>query len=442
MHRDFKKILTAWRTHPLRMPLIVRGARQVGKTFIIEAFGRKNFQNVVTINFETEPAYLQAFTAMKPRSIIMQLELVCKQAIVPGNTLLFLDEIQQCPKALQSLRYFKEQLPELHIIAAGSLLEFAIHEEGFSFPVGRVEFAKLYPLSFGEFLDATGNSALREALASFDLSHPPPQAIHEHCLNKLKDYYVIGGMPASVVAFLNAHSYLDVKRMQKALWEAFENDFGKYAKHTQFRYLKKVYEEAPKLIGSHVKYNRIDPDLPNPSREMKRAIDLLRLAGLVHPVFATSANSPLAVATKSSIFKLLFLDIGLVEQLLDIDPQYAGFMTGPLAEQFVGQELLASSDAILDSRLFFWVREKTNSSAEVDYLCVHKNVVYPIEVKAGRAGKLRSLHIFLREKQAPFGIKISRDPLGWDDRILSVPLYMVAHLPRLIESAQAQKKND
>ncbi len=300
MKRDFRKILSLWKRHPLRKPLIVRGARQVGKTFIIEVFGREEFANLVTLNFEVDSAYQGCFESMDPYVIVGQIELLTQQKIVPGETLLFLAEIQLCPKALQSLRYFKEQLNELHVIAAGSLLEFAIQEEDFSFPVGRVQFAKLYPLSFGEFLDSNGDSSLREALHTYDVSQPPPPAIHEHMLN--------------------------------------------------------------------------------------------------------------------------------------IDPQHPGLMVGPLAEQFVGQEILAISDPLLDEHLFFWTREKVGSSAEVDYIISYENTVFPIEVKAGKAGRLKSLQVFLQEKRAHFGIKISQEPLSWDDHILTIPFYLIEHIYRLIAS--------
>lgn len=174
-----------------------------------------------------------------------QIELISRQKIIPGKTLLFLDEIQQCPNALQALRYFKEKLPELHLIAAGSLLEFAIRDENFSFPVGRVQFARLYPLSFEEYLDACGDNALAKELYSYDLVSSPPEALHHHLLNRIKEYFIIGGMPAAILAFLKTNSYLEVKYVQKALWDAFESDFGKYAKQSQHRHLKKIFEEVP-----------------------------------------------------------------------------------------------------------------------------------------------------------------------------------------------------
>lgn len=433
MQRNFRKILLEWKNHPLRTPLIVRGARQVGKTFSIQAFGTSEFKNLITINFEANPNYQECFETMEPQSIVNEIELISQQKIIPGETLLFLDEIQQCPKALQSLRYFKEKLSDLHVIAAGSLLEFAIRDENFSFPVGRVQFVRLYPLSFEEYLIACGDVALKETLYTYDCSVMPSVAVHNYLLNRVKEYFIVGGMPASILAFLETKSYLETKYVQKALWDAFESDFGKYANKLQHRYLKRIFGEVPRLLGDHVKYSRIDPELPNPARDMKQAIELLRLAGLLCPISATSAGDlPLLSGLKETIFKLLFLDIGLVEQVMDIDPQNPGLMTGPLAEQFVGQEFLATSDPHLDMRLFFWTRQ--SGSAEVDYLFPHHGVVYPIEVKAGKSGKLKSLHLFVEEKKSPFGIKISQEPLGWDRGVLSVPFYLTSHLRRLIDS--------
>jgi uncharacterized protein len=435
MQRIFKKTLHKWKNSPTRLPLIVRGARQVGKTFIIEAFGKEEFTNCVTINFESSSLFRQCFETFDPRSILGQIELLTRQKIIPGETLLFLDEIQQCPKALQSLRYFKEQLPELHLIAAGSLLEFTVRDEDFSYPVGRVQFAKLFPLSFEEFLIGLGESPLQAALASFDIANPPPPAIHAQLLEKMKDYFIVGGMPASVVTFLKTRSYLDVKYAQKALWDAFEADFGKYATKTQHRYLKKIFEESPKLIGDHVKYSRIDPELPNPARSMKIAFELLKLAGILHPINATTAEGlPLLATEKQHVFKVVFLDIGLIEQVMNIDPQDSGLMTGALAEQFVGQELMATSDPFLEERLFFWTREKISSSAEVDYVIAYKGRIFPVEVKAGKTGKLRSLRVFMEEKKSLFGIKISQDAMKWEKNILSIPFYMVSHLSRLIDA--------
>lgn len=432
MRRDIQKIFLKWKDHPFRMPLIVRGARQVGKTYAIETFGKEAFDTVFTLNLEISTQYHACFESLEPKEILRSLELLSRQAIIPGKTLLFLDEIQQCPKALQSLRYFKERLPELHVIAAGSLLEFAIQEENFSFPVGRVQFARLYPLSFEEFLEASGDISLRQELSSFHITRPPPRALHEHLLARLQEYFVIGGMPQVMQTYLLGKSFLEARYIQKSLWDTYENDFAKYAPKTSHRHLKKVFMEAPHLIGEHIKYSRIDAELPNPAREIKRAMELLKLAGLVHPISATTAGSiPLLSGKKASIFKLLFLDIGLVQQAMDLDPQFPGNMAGPLAEQYVGQELLAAEDPLLERELFFWLRDK--SSAEVDYVISRKNAVFPIEVKAGKWGKLKSLQLFLKEKKSPIGIKISSEPLEKRGNFLSLPFYLTSHLFRLVD---------
>ncbi|MBI5346106.1 MAG: ATP-binding protein [Chlamydiae bacterium] len=437
MERELKKVLIKWKNSPLRAPLIVRGARQVGKTYIIQDFGKSEFKDIVTINFETSSTFHRCFDVMDAVAIINEIELILNIRIIPQETLLFLDEIQQCPKALQALRYFKENLPDLHVIAAGSLLEFALHDDDFSFPVGRVQFVRFYPLSFEEYLHACKETSLKEKLYEFDLKSLPPASLHLHLMNRINEYFVVGGMPSVVLAYLNTRSFLEAKYVQKGLWDSFENDFGKYAQKFQHRHLKKIFTEVPRLIGSHVKYSRIDPDLPNPARDMKRAIELLKLAGLLHVISASSAGSvPLLYGLKENIFKMIFLDIGLVEQAMNIDPNFPGLMSGPLAEQFVGQEFLATSDPFLETKLFFWTREQ--SSAEVDYLIEHKGIIYPIEVKSGTSGKLKSLQIFLNEKKAPFGIKISQEPLNFSKNILSVPFYLIAHLRRLIDSINRQ----
>ncbi len=442
MKRFFTNTLLKWKESPLRTPLIVRGARQVGKTFSIQAFGRDFFQKTICVNFESTPIFKDCFDILEPRSILNKIDLTTQQPIIPGTTLLFFDEIQQCPRALQSLRYFKEEMPELHVIAAGSLIEFAIKEEDFSFPVGRVQFATMHPLSFEEFLLARGDERLQEALASFNGNNPPPLVFHNLLLERLREYFFVGGMPVSSLALLKTGSLLEVQYAQKALWDSFEADFGKYAQKSQCRYLKTIFAHIPRLIGTHVKYSRIDPDLPNPAREMKLAMELLRRAGLLQPISATSAGGlPLLAGLKETIFKLLFLDIGLVSQVMGVEggrmapvmagPDTSGLMAGPLAEQFVGQELVAASDPLLDTHLFFWTRD--HGVSEVDYLFVNEGKVYPVEVKAGKAGKLKSLRLFMEEKKAPVGIKISQEPLSWDGSILAVPLYLTAHLPRLLK---------
>jgi len=441
MERAFSQVLLRWKKDPLRTPLIVRGARQVGKTYIIQAFGEGEFSHLVTINFEASPLYKACFETMDPVEIIRQLELLSKQPIRPEETLLFLDEIQQCPQALQALRYFKEKLPQLHVIAAGSLLEFSLKMENFSFPVGRVQFARLYPMSFEEFLLAKGEQTLVKTLPSFSWKTPPPAPIHLKLLELVKEYFQCGGMPAAVQTYIQTTSTLETLYVQRSLWESFAADFGKYASQAQHRHLRKIFEEVPRLVGDIVKYNRIDPELSNPAREIKHALESLKLAGLVHPIIATSGGSlPLQMGAKDHLFKLLFLDIGLVHQTMETVSSTPHLLNGPLAEQFVGQEIMAYTDPRLEEKLYFWMREK--GDAEVDYLISHQNRVIPIEVKSGKTGKLKSLHVFLEEKKTPFGLKISQENLARHQRILSVPFYLIGHLHRLLDEAIELKSRE
>lgn len=433
MKRKFLKLLHEWKSHPLRKPLIVRGARQVGKTYVIEEFGNEAFENCLTINFEASPQFHGCFNELDPLLIIRQLELLAKQKIIPGKILLFLDEIQQCPKALQSLRYFYEKLPALHVIAAGSLLEFTIQDKNFSFPVGRIQFAKLYPFSFEEFLEAKGETELRQTLQAYTVKDSPPESIHDHLMKAVREYFIVGGMPSCITTYLKIPSFLEVKYAQQAIVKTYENDFGKYASQTQHRHLRRIFQEVPRMVGTHIKYKNIDPELPNPARDIKRAMELLQLAGILHPIFATSAGGvPLIAGLKETIFKLLFLDIGLIENILNIDPSHPDLMKGGIAEQFVGQEFLANADPQLDFPLFFWSR--SGGTAEVDYLWVEGKYVIPIEVKAGKSGKFRSLKLFLEEKKSPFGVTISEHPLHFSDRILYLPFYLISQLPRMVKN--------
>jgi predicted AAA+ superfamily ATPase len=430
MKRDFEKTLLSWKENSMRTPLIVRGARQVGKTYAIQQFGQAHFDQVISINFEASPEFHKCFETMNPQEILAQIELLSQKKIAPQKTLLFLDEIQNCPNAIQSLRYFKENRPDLHVIGAGSLLEFSL--QNLSFPVGRVQFGRMFPLSFGEYLDGLGDQELRKSLEKCTLETPPSAAVHDFLLKKVRDFFAVGGMPNAVHAFIKTGSFLEVSYIQKALMDAFESDFGKYAKKSQHRHLKKIFQQAPQLIGSHIKYSRIDPELPNPAREIKQAIERLKLAGLIHPIRATSAGSaPLLSGLKETLFKLIFLDVGLLYQGMQTDPLHPGLMSGPLAEQFVGQELLASMDPFLPEELFFWNRP--NGDAEVDYLIAQEGLIYPIEVKAGKTGKLKSLQIFLKEKKAPFGIKVSTAPLAFERNIMNIPFYLVNQIKRLIK---------
>jgi len=438
MFRLLEDKLKAWKADSFRMPLLLRGARQVGKSYLVEKFGQENFETVVIINFDANPEYCACFEALDPQLIIQKIELISNQIITPGKTLLFLDEIQNCPKAIMSLRYFKEKWPLLHVIGAGSLLEFALEDQDFSFPVGRVQFIYIRPLSFKEFLLANNTVHLPGLIEKTSLKNPIEDVVHDHLIKYVKQYYLVGGMPAAIAVFLKTKSFLKSREMQAIILQTYQNDFGKYAKKNDLGYLQLLFEKIPNLIGQQIKYSKIDPEVN--ARELKKALRLLGQAGILHQVHATSAAGiPLKFHQNEQKFKMLFLDIGLIQQVNQIDPEkiwvedLTQINAGMMAEQFVGQEFLSSGEFYEERDLFFWEREKSGSDAEVDYIISIGSQIIPVEVKAGKSGKLRSLKLFMEEKKSPLGIRISQSPLSYQDNILSIPFYMIDQIPRLVK---------
>lgn len=433
MKRDLEKYLIEWKSSSRRYPLLLRGARQVGKTYLIEQLG-KHFDTFEMVNFESQPEAMACFETLKAQEIIQKLELLTKRPIRSGKTLLFLDEIQACPKAISALRYFKENMPDLHVVGAGSLLEFALIQGKFSFPVGRVQFVYLKPLSFKEFSSNLG--ADREEIECSTLENPLSETSHLAWIQRTKEYFLVGGMPAVVNEFSLTKSFLDTVRIQDLLLATYRADFNKYATEAEQKYLRLVFDSISRQIGKQFQYSEIDPHMR--SRELKCSIEQLGWAGILHTVLATSASGvPLSAQTKRNKFKPLFLDIGLVQRSLRVDPEQAMFSdlvqlhSGALAEQFVGQEFLAYADFFREEQLFFWEREKKGSSAEVDYVIELGSHIIPVEVKAGAYGHLKSLSQFIQEKKSPFGIRISQRPLSFDGGILSIPLYMIDQIPKL-----------
>jgi predicted AAA+ superfamily ATPase len=440
MRRDVEKELVKWKEKEDRTPLIIRGARQVGKSFTVESFGKTNFQDLLVVNFEEKPEARACFETLDVQTILKQLGYLYGARITPGSTLLFLDEIQLCPQAIKSLRYFKEKLPSLHVIAAGSLLEFVLEDEEtpISFPVGRVRFLNMKPLSFREFLEAIGQGQWNEALEKVDLEHPLSETFHSHLMSFVRDFFLVGGMPAAITAYINSQSYVEALYEQKALLDIYRLDFAKYGKKKEFIHLQRLFEACPEFVAKHFRYSKIDPESTNPSRDYKYALRKLHQANLISPVLATAANGiPLKAEENEKKFKLLFLDIGLLQCSLEIDPtlntltSFHQVNAGALAEQFVGQELLAYGDCYLDSHLFFWETEKSGH-AEVDFITNYHGRVVPIEVKAGKSGRLASLRLFLEKKSIPLGLHISTNSLEFKNQILSVPFYLIKEIPRLL----------
>jgi len=439
MRRDIEKELISWKSQKEKYPLIIRGARQVGKSYLVETFGKTHFQNNVVVNLEFQPQLKDCFKSLDPSEIINKLQLLLGVQIKEDNTLLFLDEIQECPQAIMSLRYFKEKMPKLAVIAAGSLLEFAMRSPDFKMPVGRVQFLYLEPLSFSEYLDATSNQNLRKFLSDVKLTDSIDDVIHKKLLELLRIYIIVGGLPAVLNEYLSSKDFMNCQRIQTALLQTYRSDFGKYAKISQHKYLQKVFDTTPRMAGQRIKYSNIDPDTR--SRDLKNALNLLTLAGIVRPIYLTKASGlPLGAQINEQRFKLNFLDVGLMQNScglqgrLSMEEDFMQINAGSVAEQFVGQELTAYSDRHQQASLYFWAREKKGSMAEVDYVINIGSDIFPVEVKSGKEGRLKSLRMFIEEKKSRLGIRFSQDKLSYYDKILSIPLYMVEQLPRLAES--------
>lgn len=438
MDRACLSSLIHWKDMPGRKPLLVRGARQVGKTYSVETFGKAHFENTVSINFELQPIFKNCFVDLDPLKIVDAISILSQQTIIPGKTLLFLDEIQACPQAIVALRYFKEKFQNLHVIAAGSLLEFALRSENLSMPVGRIDSLYVKPLSFKEYLKVRGYPQLLDRLHQIQLNEDLNSAVFMQTEALLREYFVTGGMPETVADFIEHKQLNRCQRIQASILETYRNDFGKYARESRHKYLEKMVEKAPGMIATQFRYSIVDPHMK--SRDLKYALSDLTDAGLIYPVHSTAAAGlPLSAQINEKKFKLLFLDIGLVQQAngleaeLFLNKDLMQINHGQLVEQFVGQELLAYGPDYQRTALFYWDRDKPGSTAEVDYIINIGDTIIPIEVKAGKTGSLKSLHSFMQLKRSPLGVRLSMKPLALMNNVLSVPLFMVHELPRLIK---------
>ena len=431
MHRDVLDNLRAWKADASRMPLILRGARQVGKSWLARELG-KEFPGFVEINFDREPELSSLFEhSVVPEKLLSLISNYVGKPIIPGKTLLFLDEIQNCPRALAALRYLFEEMPALHVLGAGSLLEFELCR--LPVPVGRVSFLHVHPLSFGEYLCALGKQSLRAMLIENELQ-PLPAALHLMLSDHVRDYTLVGGMPQVVQDFIEHRDLSRSRGLQSSLIQTYQQDFNKYAKVHQIKYLKKVFDAIPFQVGNKFKYVSVSRE--HRSRELSEALELLCMAGIADKVHHSSGNgTPLRAQIDLKRFKVTFFDVGLILRMLKIDhrpvllePNIGSLRDGAIAELFVAQQIRAHADPREEFRLHYWHREARASNAEIDFLIELDGKVLPVEVKSGSVGRMKSLGLFLKEKAAPLGIKISAHPFSRHDKVLSVPFYGVEAL--------------
>lgn len=433
MKRTVLHELKKWKSDTRHKPLLIRGARQVGKTYIVRQFS-KEFKDYVEVNFELYPEAKKIFEHdLDPERIIRDLSAFTRKKITPGDSLLFFDEIQEAPVAISALRYFYEMLPQLHVIAAGSLLDFEL--ENIGLPVGRVASIYMHPLSFMEFLAAKNEGLLIETMLDHDETSELNEALHNKLLLLLGEYMTVGGMPEAAASFVENSDFNRCFKIHRTIIDAFRQDFHKYANKYQVKYVELLFNSIPGFLGKKFKYSNIPGEYRK--RELMPALELLVKAGVAARIIHSSGQGiPLAAAAKEELFKVFFLDIALSQSVLGsdmaswlLDPKITFVNKGGLTEAFVGQELLAYSTPDRKNDLFYWQREERASNAEVDYLIQDKDIIIPIEVKSGGAGHLKSLRLFLDEHaKSPYGVRFSVSNFFIDNDIRSYPLYAVVKL--------------
>lgn len=428
--RRIDKVLAAWKVAEERKPLLLRGARQVGKTSAVRHIAQ-SFDYFAEVDFNERADLHYLFDgSYSPQDICRLLSVHLQVPITEGRTLLFFDEIQACPQAINRLRYFYEKCPGMHVIAAGSLLEFAL-ESLPSYGVGRIRSIFMYPFGYEEFLLATGNEGLASMINAASPQNPLPTAIHEQALRLLRVFLVLGGMPAVVARYCDDGDILECQNILGDLVISFRDDFAKYRRRVPSSRIDAVFRSvAEQGLGKFV-FNRINA--PINVEQARAALDTLIMAGLVYPVTHTSANGiPLGAEIDEKYRRMVMFDTGLLQRVLGLDiselfssSDMQVINRGAIAETFVATELVKAASCYAPQPLYCWHREKPGSNAEVDFVVQAGSAVYPIEVKAGTKGSMQSMRIFLQSKGLSNGIRTSLENFGAFGNVLIYPLYAI-----------------
>lgn len=448
--------LTEWAQREEHKPLLLRGARQIGKSTAVRHLGEQ-FEHFVEINFEKQPTFKSLFEKdLDVKRIVPLISAMAKTPVTAGKALLFLDEIQDCPQAIMALRYFREDMPDLHVIAAGSLLEFALDELP-TFGVGRIHSMYMYPMTFDEFLLANGEGLLLELRNQATAAEPLDDIIYSQLVDHLRTYMLVGGMPESVAKWVTTHDYLQCQEIQDDILTGYEDDFPKYRKKVDPVLLRQTMRSAAVQATKKFVYAQVPGSYT--SAEVKKALDMLTKAGIIIPVVHTSANGlPLGDESDQSIRKMLLLDTGLMLRLLnmtmgDVTDITTHILTstaaelvnkGSIAEMLAGLEYLHYLSPHLRHEQFYWVRQAKNSLAEIDYVLPLQSQVVPMEVKAGVQGGMKSLWDFMREKKLTRAVRCSLENFGSFDytdakadgttrHVTICPLYAVSQIGRLMK---------
>lgn len=427
--RIIDRYLSEWATRPVHKPILLRGARQVGKSTAVRHLG-ESFKYYVEINLEKQSNYIDLFKKdLDVTRIVPQMAAMCGTPIVPNETLLFIDEIQESQEAIMALRYFKEDMPNLHVIAAGSLLEFVLDEIS-TFGVGRIHSMYMFPMTFDEFLLANGEQLLLDARGQANIDAPLPTPLHEKLIGLMRTFMLVGGMPESVVKWVQTHDFLQCQEVQDDIITGYEADFPKYKKKVDPQLLIATMKSAATQATKKFVYSRVPGEYK--TAEVKKALDLLVKAGILVPVTHSSGNGlPLGDESDESIRKILLLDTGLMLRLLNMTMGDTSAITaqiltataadlvnkGPMAEMLAGLELLHYLTPNLHHDLYYWVKQAKNSTAEIDYLLSQDMKVLPFEVKAGVQGGMKSLWDFMREKKLEQAVRCSLENFGKFDYV-------------------------
>jgi predicted AAA+ superfamily ATPase len=426
--RKIDEELQIWRNQPDRKLLMLRGARQVGKSSAVRHLA-KSFDYFIEVNFDENPSYAALFEqSLSPREVCEQLSLLTQTPIVEGKTLVFFDEIQSCIPAISALRYFYEKMPALHVIAAGSLLEFALSEVP-SYGVGRVRSLFMYPFSFQEFLQANGESGLIVYVTESGFAKALPELIHEKLISYLKKFLVIGGMPEAVSSYVRNGNMLEVQRILDDLVISIEADFAKFRNRVPAIRIREVFNSVVQQVGNKFTYTFGNSSLT--ILQVKQALDLLTLAGLIYPVTHSSCNGlPLGAEINIKKRKFLLFDTGIFQRILGLniaelllENDFSVINKGNMAELYVGLEWIKNTSCYENWDLHYWQRESKNAQSEVDYVVQNKGQILPIEVKSGTKGAMQSIYLFLQEKNLNKGIRTSLENFGQIPNVQIIPLY-------------------
>ncbi|WP_082030848.1 ATP-binding protein [Prevotella pectinovora] len=453
IQRNIDVELLEWKNNPMRKPLLLRGARQVGKSSAVRHFG-KEFKYFAEVNFERHKAVKTFFQGdIDIRLIAQKIAKYINVPIEEGETLLFLDEIQECPEAIMALRFFKEDYPGLHVIAAGSLLGFTLQELP-TYGVGRIHTLFMYPMTFDEFLKANDENGLIDMKGQADSRHPLDDAFHEKLVEYFRIYLLVGGMPEAVLAWIKTHDFNQCSRVQEDIILTYDDDFSKYKKRVSPDLLRTTMRGICHQSGEKIIFKQISADYR--SSQIREAVRLLTLAGLTTPVVATSGNGiPLDAEANEKNMKILFLDSGLLLTVLQLEGNLAQHLIeqimtgnpqelvnkGGLVEMVAGLEILRNKPCVQRQRMFYW-EKSGNSIAEIDYLDIFNLKVTPIEIKSGTQGGMKSLWLFMREKNLTEAIRCSFENFGefsYTDsqadnavrHITIVPLYALENLQKM-----------